>query len=110
MNKALYTREEILLCTYAALFDGHELGGVDAIRRLRGRRAPSVMAKIQNIAAMLDEAGVPRESRVVALTGRPAGQSGRKTNWGWVEPLVSLSRTELLRRCRGVLADQSSQP
>jgi hypothetical protein len=63
-----------------------------------------VTAKIQNIAAMLDEEGIPRENRVAPLTGRPAGKSGRRTNWDWVEPLATLPRAELLNRSRAVLS------
>ena len=77
----LYTEDEVTLCTYAARFDDAAIGGIEAIRRLRGRSAESVTAKIQNIAAMLDEEGIARENRVAPLTGRPAGQSGRRTNW-----------------------------
>ena len=103
MTQNLYTRDEIVLCTYAARFDGRDIGGVETIRLLRGRSTPSVTAKIQNIAAMLDEHGIPRESRIAALTGRPAGESGRRTNWAWIEPLVRVSRAELLDQCRGIL-------
>src|SRR5437588_405916 len=103
MRGALYTRDEIVLCTYAARFNGHDIGGVETIRGLRGRSALSVTAKIQNIAAMLDEHGVPRGNHIAPLTGRPSGQAGRLTNWEWVEPLVRLTQAELLDPCRTIL-------
>lgn len=103
MRGSLFTRDEILLCTYAARFDEKDFGGVDVIRQLQRRTRASVTAKIQNIAAMLDEEGIPRENRIAPLTGRPAGGSGRRTNWEWVEPVVTLPRTELLNQCRVVL-------
>ena len=100
----LFTRDEVLLCTYAARFDVDDLGGVEAIQSLRRRSAGSIRMKIQNIASMLDEEGIQRESDVSPLTGRPPGESGRRTNWDWVEPLVPLSRSELLSKCKAVLA------
>jgi hypothetical protein len=59
--------------------------------------------KIQNIASMLDEAGVQRYSDESPLTGRPPGESGRKTNWEIVEPLSRLSKQEFLEKCKSII-------
>jgi hypothetical protein len=102
MRRNAYTKDEIALCTYAARFDVHDIGGIEAIRSLSGRSEASIQMKIQNIAAMLDEAGIARESDVSALTGVPADQSGRRTNWDWVEPLASISKAQLLSTCKRI--------
>jgi hypothetical protein len=44
-----------------------------------------------------------RENRIAPLTGRPAGEAGRLTNWEWVEPLARMPRDELLEQCRAIL-------
>lgn len=100
----LFTREEIILCTYAALYGDRDLGGVEAIQTVTNRGIGSIRMKIQNIAAMLDDAGVRRFSTVSGLTGLPPGQHGRSTNWEIVEPLTRRSRSELLNECRRILA------
>jgi hypothetical protein len=83
-----------------------DIGGVPAIQRLTGRSGKSVMAKIQNIAAMLDEEGIRRENSVAPLTGAPPrGQKGRRTNWSWVKPLTAMSRAELLGHCEMVFSE-----
>jgi hypothetical protein len=99
-----FTKDEIVLCTYAALYDATDFGGVSRIESITHRSLDSIQMKIQNIAAMVDEAGVARSSNVSPLTGLPQGQSGRKTNWDIVEPLCKLSRQTFLQQCRHVLA------
>ncbi len=106
MRGERFTQDEITLCAYAARFDVQDIGGVKAIRRLSRRGEGSIRMKIQNIASMLDEENIPRESNVSPLTGRPPGATGRRTNWEWVEPLALLPRDELLSRCRILLAAQ----
>ena len=103
MRRGPFTKDEITLCTYGARFDGRDIGGIEAICSIRGRSKASIELKIRNIASMLDEEGISRESDVHALTGRPTGESGRRTNWEWVKPLTSLPRSELLERCRAIL-------
>ena len=83
MSDNRYTQEEVVLCTYAARFDGQDIGGVDMIHRLRGRSSASVTLKIRNIAAMLDEEGIQRHNSVPPLPGRPAGQTGRRLRRDW---------------------------
>jgi hypothetical protein len=108
-SRNLFTREEIILCTYAALYDDRDLDGVEAIQTVTNRGTGSIRMKIQNIAAMLDDAGVRRLSTVSPLTGLPPGQTGRSTNWDIVEPLTRLSRPELLSRCRSILSSSAKR-
>ena len=103
-ERNLYTEDEITLCTYAAIYDADDFGGLPAIERLTNRSAASVKMKIQNIAAMLDEAGIERHNSVSPLTGKPHGEGGRMTNWDQVETLYKLSREELLARCRAIVS------
>jgi hypothetical protein len=99
-----FTADEILLCTYAAMYDATDFGGLSKIEAIANRSLASIQMKIQNIAAMVDEAGIARSSHVSPLTGRPPGETGRKTNWEIVEPLSRLPRQALLERCRKILA------
>ncbi|MCY1033300.1 hypothetical protein OV207_17735 [Corallococcus sp. BB11-1] len=105
-----FSRNEVVLCTYAARFNGDDFGGVEAIHSLEGRSRDSIHLKVLNIAAMLDEKGIARESDVSPLSGLPKGQQGRKTNWDIVAELVGLSRTEHLVECRRVLERQAALP
>ena|SRR6266446_3538680 len=97
-----FTRDEIILCTYAAMYDADDFGGIFKIERLTHRSLASIKMKIQNIAAMLDEAGAVRYGNVAPLTGLPRGQSGRTTNWEIVEPLYKLSKQAFLQKCRSI--------
>jgi hypothetical protein len=99
----LFTVDEITLCAYAARYGLDELVGIEAIQLLAGRSADSIKMKVANIASMLDEQGVSRESRVGPLTGLPAGRRGRRTNWEWVAPLAELSKNDLRSRCAAIL-------
>jgi hypothetical protein len=73
-----FTRDEIVLCIYAARYD---IGGIDAIHALTQRSRSSIRMKIQNIVAMCDEEGITRNLDQNALTGLPTGEIGRRTNW-----------------------------
>lgn len=99
----LFTSDEVVLCTYAAMYDARDFGGVPVIHRLRGRSVDSIKMKIQNIAAMLDEEGIARSSDYPPLTGRPPGQGGRRTNWEWVKPLTRLPRSEFRMKCAAIV-------
>jgi hypothetical protein len=110
MAGAPFTRDEVVLCSYAARFDGDDFGGVEAIHSLTLRSRESIHLKVLNIAAMLDEEGVVRQSAVSPLSGLPTGQQGRRTNWDIVSELVALSRGEHLAECQGILDRQSSLP
>ena len=100
MSRNLYTKAEVLLCTYAAIFDVEEFGGLSSIQSLEGRSLSSIKMKISNIASMLDEEGVPRKNRVSPLTGLPRGEKGRRTNWAWVQSFYPLNQTSFLSQCR----------
>jgi len=99
-----FTPEEITLCAYAAMYEAADFGGESKITRLTNRSPASIRMKIQNIAAMLDHAGIRRERVVSPLTGLRHGQVGRTTNWETVEPLARLGRKTFLERCHGILA------
>lgn len=58
-----FTRDEVVLCAYAPRFNGDDLGGIEAIHSLTLRSRESIQLKVLNIAAMLDEEGVPRRVR-----------------------------------------------
>ena len=59
-----FTPDEIVLCTYAAMYDARDFGGVSKIQGLTNRSRASIQMKIQNIASMVDEAGISRSSDV----------------------------------------------
>ena len=99
-----FTPDEITLCTYAAMYEAADFGGESKIEKLTHRSPGSIRMKIQNIAAMLDQADIPRQSSVTPLTGLPAGQTGRTTNWETVEPLTRLSRKVFLEKCHAIFA------
>jgi len=100
----LYTKNEIILCTYAALYGEADFGGIEKIESLENRSTKSIKMKIQNIVAILDEDGIERYSNVSPLSGRPTGQKGRRTNWNWVEPLTTDAKIKLLIKCQNILA------
>lgn len=99
-SRNYFTADEITLCTYGALYDARDFGGEVQIERLTKRSPASIKMKIQNIAAMLDEAQILRVSSVSGLSGRPPGEHGRTTNWEQVQGLAKLGRTDFLARCR----------
>lgn len=101
-QRNLFTPNEIVLCTYAAMYNAGDFGSISDIESLTHRSLASIKMKIQNIAAMLDEAGIKRYSNESPLTGLPQGQSGRMTNWEIVEPLTQLSKQAFLQKCRDI--------
>ncbi len=102
-----FSEDEIILCTYAVLYGSRDIGGIESIQ-VANRSVASIQMKIQNIAAMLDERGIRRFSHVSPLSGLPAGQRGRLTNWKVVEPLTRLSRAQLLERCQAILTNSEA--
>lgn len=104
MARNYYTADEITLCTYAAMYDAADFGGEQRLQLLTHRSPGSIRMKIQNIAAMLDEAGIPRQSFVSPLSGRPPGEHGRTTNWEQVQPLCRLPKAVFLERCRAIVS------
>jgi hypothetical protein len=59
--------------------------------------------KVQNIAAMLKEEGYKHSDEVSCLSGVPAGEQGRRTNWDIVETLANTDKDVLLKRCKTIL-------
>jgi hypothetical protein len=98
-----YTPEEIVLCTYVAMYDENDLVGLTIIAGLHGRGVGSLRMKRNNIASSLDQEGIVRETTFEALSGMPRGESGRRTNWEIVEPLLELSKLDFLLLCLNIL-------
>ncbi len=104
MPRNLFTPDEVALCTYAALYDANDFGGVSKITLITGRSISSIKMKIQNMAAMFDAKGVARVSSVSPLTGTPPGQPARETHWEEVRPLIALPRENLNRKCLDIIS------
>ncbi len=102
MSRNLYTENEIILCTYLALYDTNDFSETD-IYKIFNRSESSIKMKIQNIAAMLDEEEIKRYSKIKGLSGVTTGEKGRRTNWNWVEKLIKLSKNELFLKCEAIL-------
>lgn len=99
MPKNAYTLDEVILCTYAALYDEKDFGGIEKIYDITNRSISSIKMKISNIAAMLDEEGFYRESKVSPLTGTPKGSGARRTDWKTVKDLILLNKSDFLEKC-----------
>lgn len=103
----LFTKEEIVLCTYSAMYDSNDFGGINKICLLQQRSISSIKLKIMNIASMLDENEVRRfnYSSVSPLTGLTTGQTGRRTNWDIVTTLYPLPKEDFLKKCNIIICD-----
>jgi predicted HNH restriction endonuclease len=110
MPGSLFSREEVVLCAYAARYDGDDFGGVEAIHCLNWRGYKSISSKIRNIVTMLDEYGIARANNLTPLSGLGKGQQGRRTNWDVVSELLTLSREQHLAECRSILEESSAVP
>lgn len=100
--KNLYSENEIILCTYIARFGRNDFSEKDIVK-IKNRSLDSIRMKVQNIAAMLNEAGVETSDQISKLTGLPAGQTGRKTNWSQVKQCLNLSHEEHKSKCINIL-------
>ena len=98
MKKNLFTKEEIILCTYLARF-GRQKFKEDYIQKLESRSIASIKMKVQNIASMLDEEGFETSEEVSKLTGKPHGQKGRRTNWDIVKNFTDLNKQDFYSLC-----------
>ena len=98
----LYTNKEIILCTYIARY-GSGRFTESKVANYGERSADSVIMKVGNIVAMLDEKGIERCPDIAPITGMPQGQTGRQTNWSQVERLVTLDKADLWAQCREIL-------
>ena len=105
MRGHLYTEEEVILCTYAAMYSVNDFGGINKIQSLQNRSLDSIKMKIMNIASMLDENKIERFNydSVFPLTGLSTGRTGRKTNWNIVSKIYKLERNIFLQRCKEIL-------
>lgn len=104
MKRNLFTEEEIVLCTYAAMYDANDFGGTNEICKVRLRKKSSIDMKIRNIATMLDEKGISRRNtKISQLTGLPSGEKGRTTNWDVVKTLYPMKKDDFLNKCKIIL-------
>ena len=105
MTGKLYTKEEVILCTYAEMYDADDFGGINQIHLLHNRSLSSIKMKIMNIASMLDENGIKRfnYNRVPPLTGLTTGKRGRRTNWDIVSTLYCIDKNEFLLKCKSII-------
>ena len=103
MKRNLFTKEEIVLCTYIARFGKQEFNE-DDISDLNKRSVASIKMKVQNIAAMLDEAGYNTCESISKLTGKTTGEKGRKTNWDIVSTLVDKTKQDLFNECERIIS------
>lgn len=106
---AKYTESEVVLCTYAAMYNTDDFGGIEIIHKLKDRSKASIKMKIQNIASMLDEENVKRHNydKISPLTGLTTGKLGRRTNWSIVEKLHPLSQTDFLNMCKKIVKEEN---
>lgn len=107
MRRNLYTHDEIVLCTYIARFGKNDFDEND-IHKLKNRSVASIKMKIQNIASMLNEEGFPTDSTIPKLTGKPAGEKGRRTNWEVVSKLTTTEKEKFLQQCFEILSEDSN--
>jgi hypothetical protein len=105
MARKKYTENEVVLCAFIALYEG-ALISEKKISKIGGRSEGSVVMKVQNIAALLDDKNIPRSPTISALTGLPAGESGRETDWSIVQSMVGLGKAEHWSICKSIIAQQ----
>jgi|TARA_R110000751_G_scaffold162275_1_gene268752 hypothetical protein len=103
MARKLFTKEEVVLCTYIARFGRSQFNESD-ISNLETRSVSSIKMKVSNIAAMLKEEGFEINEEVSSLSGKPPGQKGRRTNWDIVSRLIDYSRNEHFNECEKILS------
>ena len=102
MKGKSYTEEEIILCTYIALYGRRDFKEEDIVP-IERRSLSSIKMKVQNICAMLKEEGKSFSKECSPLSGKPRGEKGRRTNWEWVEKYEKMSKADLLSRCKKIL-------
>lgn len=109
-RRITFTRDELILCIYAARYYIADIGGINAIHSLYSRSRSSIRMKIQNIVAMCDEEGISRSDQQYALTGRPKGEKGRRTNWDLLSQYVNVPREHHFRECESILNKANAWP
>lgn len=102
MKRNLYSKDEIVLCTFIARF-GRDRFDEGDIYTLKERSVSSIKMKVQNIAAMLAEEGYDTHGNVSQLSGKTTGEKGRRTNWDIVEKLAELNKVEFSRICETLI-------
>lgn len=102
MKRNLFTKDEIILCTYLARFGKGQFDEID-IHKLNSRSISSIKMKVQNIASMLDEEGYETNNDIAKLTGKPPGQKGRRTNWDIVCNLTDLKKQDFFSLCEKLI-------
>ena len=102
MKRNLYSKDEVILCTYIARFGRNEIDEND-IHNFKGRSLGSIKMKVQNIASMLFENGYEINDKVSQLTGKPPGKKGRTTNWDIVQNYVDLNKIIFFQICDEIL-------
>ena len=108
--RKIFTRNEISLCIYAALYDITDIGGIDSICFLESRSPASIKMKIQNIIAMCDETGINGCRFLTGLSGRPPGEFGRQTNLNELLHYVKVDREQHRKECLGIVEKAFSWP
>lgn len=109
-SRRAFTRDELVLCIYAARYGLSEIGGIDAIHSVHSRSRASIRMKIQNIVAMCDENGIRRDSSQNPLTGLPAGETGRRTNWDLLARYAAIPRNQHFGECLSILHKTTRWP
>ena len=102
MKRNLYSKDEIVLCTYIARF-GRDRFDENDIYHLKERSVSSLKMKVQNIAAMLAEEGYDIDGDVSQLSGKTTGEKGRRTNWDIVRNHTELKKSEMLVICEKII-------
>ena len=102
MKRNLFTKDEIILCTYLARFGKSKFDEGD-IHNLKNRSVSSIKMKVQNIASLLVDDGFETDDYVSKLTGKPPGQKGRRTNWDIVKNLTDINKQEFLDLCKKII-------
>ena len=59
---------------------------------------------------MCDEEGISRDPQQKPLTGLPAGESGRRTNWAELSEYANVSREAHLLECERIIAASYAWP
>lgn len=102
-KRSAFTRDELVLCVYAARYAIADIGGINAIHSLHSRSLASIRMKIQNIVAMCDEEGISRSEHQHALSGMPAGETGRRTNWELLSQYINMPQDQHLHECESII-------
>jgi hypothetical protein len=107
MTRTPYSQDEIILCAYIALY-GKTILREKKIASSFNRSEASVIMKVQNIAAMLEEEGIERSPGIPALSGVTTGADGRRTNWEMVKKMIDLGKDEHKRLCIDIIRNLQS--